>query len=37
MWGFDGANTYVSWVGPAVCHRRDELTDTEGKVGKIER
>ena len=34
VWGFDAANTYVSWVGPAVCHRRDELTDTERKAGK---
>jgi hypothetical protein len=34
IWGFDAAKIYVSWVGPAVCHRRDELTDAEQKAGK---
>jgi hypothetical protein len=34
VWGFYSANIYVNWVGPAVCHRRDELTDEERKAGK---
>jgi len=34
VWGFDSESIYVSWVGPAVCHRRDELTDAEKKAGK---
>jgi hypothetical protein len=34
VWGFSYAGEYVSWVGAAVCHRRDELTDTERKAGK---
>jgi hypothetical protein len=34
VWGFESASLYVNWVGPAVCHRRDELTSTERKAGK---
>jgi hypothetical protein len=34
VWGFQSASLYVNWVGPAVCHRRDELTNTERKAGK---
>jgi hypothetical protein len=34
VWGFDAGDTYVSWVGPAVCHRRDVLTEAERKAGK---
>jgi hypothetical protein len=33
VWGFDPASLYVNWVSPAVCHRRDELTDAEKKAG----
>ena len=34
MWGFDAGKIYVSWVGPAVCHRRGDLNDAEKKAGK---
>jgi hypothetical protein len=34
VWGFDYLREYVSWVGAAVCHRRDELTDAEKKAGE---
>ena len=34
VWGFRSTSTYVSWDGPAVCHRRERLSDEEAKAGK---
>jgi hypothetical protein len=34
VWGFESISLYVNWVGPAVCHRRAELTDAEEKAGE---
>ena len=34
VWGFESRGISVSWDGPAVCHRRERLTNEERKAGK---
>jgi hypothetical protein len=34
VWGFEPRGISVSWDGPAVCHRREQLTAEEKKAGK---
>jgi hypothetical protein len=34
VWGFEPRGISVRWDGPAVCHRRERLTDEEKKAGE---
>ena len=33
VWGFHHQSGWVTWVGPSLCHRRDELTEDERARG----